>query len=127
MTTNNLLAHRKFYFIIALIWTLVFTLLFLQNNANIPKIDINNIDKIFHASYHFIFVSIWFLSFKIKNKNNLKKVFYFSMFYGTIIEILQHLLTSNRKADIFDLVANILGALVAVFVFVYLIKRKVVV
>ena len=39
-------------------------------------------------------------------------VFFLSLVYGIVIEILQHLFTDTRKADIFDVLANAFGALV---------------
>lgn len=110
---------KKPFFWIATIWTIIFTFMFLQGASSLPKVNINQIDKLFHAVFHCIFTSIWFLSFKIKNIDNLKKAFFFSIFYGILIEILQQLLTSTRKSDLLDILANIVGAIVGFLIIKY--------
>lgn len=39
-----------------------------------------------------------------------------SLFYGILIEALQHLLTDTRQADVWDLAANIVGSGLAIAV-----------
>ncbi len=119
MLIKNLLEPKKPFFWIATIWTIIFTFMFLQGASSLPKVNINQIDKLFHAVFHCIFTSIWFLSFRIRNIDNLKKAFFFSIFYGILIEILQQLLTSTRKSDLLDILANIVGAIFAFFVIRY--------
>lgn len=42
------------------------------------------------------------------------KVFLVSVTYGILIEILQEVFTTTRKADIMDVLANAIGGLIAV-------------
>ncbi|WP_452601068.1 VanZ family protein [Pontimicrobium sp. MEBiC06410] len=79
-----------------------------------------NSDKIFHALAYAIFTALWFLSFYYKIK--LKKIkalvfsFLFSSVFGIIIELLQGSLTKNREADLFDVIANTTGTLIAMII-----------
>ena len=44
--------------------------------------------------------------------------------YGILIEVLQETCTTTRHADIFDVLANLSGATIALLIFVLIKKRK---
>ncbi len=76
-------------------------------------------DKYVHFTFHFVFTWLWFLYFnhKKKGQRNSKTiiiVFFLSVFFGIAIEIMQELFTTTRKADVFDVMANMTGAIAAV-------------
>ena len=48
----------------------------------------------------------------------------FVVIYGIIIEILQGVLTTTRESDLFDALANTLGAIVGLIGFQYVKKQK---
>ncbi len=108
---------KNVFFGAALIWTIVIAILCLVSFSNIPKLGFSNSDKYAHFTFHFVFSGLWFFYFSHR-KDNLNKVstfimvFFLSLVYGIVIEILQHLFTDTRKADIFDVLANAFGALV---------------
>lgn len=85
-----------------------------------------NSDKIFHALAYAIFTALWFLSFYYKIK--LKKIkalvfsFLFSSVFGIIIELLQGSLTKNREADLFDVIANTTGTLIAMIIITIILR-----
>jgi VanZ family protein len=114
---------KQLFFWAAVLWTgIVFTLCLVQSNS-LPVINIVNLDKFIHAFFHFVFTSLWFL-FLISHTEK-KKVFMplmtsfvLSVFFGIAIEVLQGLYTTTRKEDILDILANISGATLAVFVIV---------
>lgn len=90
--------------------------------ATIPDISIipDNNDKVNHAIAHFIFVGLWFLSFYFylnkSKKQALKMAFISAFLFGIVIEILQHTVTESRQADYKDVIANVVGALIAVLI-----------
>jgi len=91
----------------------------LENAKNIPQINILYIDKVIHAVFHFVFTTLWFLYFKKKlaRSNNLRLLSFAllgSFVFGIIIELLQQYFTRTRIADIFDVLANLFGAFLAV-------------
>ncbi|WP_294963513.1 VanZ family protein [uncultured Flavobacterium sp.] len=94
----------------------------LTDSSNIPVVNFPSIDKIIHFCFHFGFTISWILFFKkeLKGKeaDDYKAYlisFIFSVFFGITIEILQSALTVTRASDVADVLANALGAVVAVF------------
>ncbi|MBF0694864.1 MAG: VanZ family protein [Flavobacterium sp.] len=71
--------------------------------------------------FHFIFSIMWYWYFVKSNflstRRQMKiRVVTMSLFYGILIEALQHLLTDTRQADVWDLAANIVGSVLAIAV-----------
>ena len=95
-----------------------------------PVVNIENLDKIVHAFFHFVFTSLWILFFKtqIKDPDSYKPYiisFLFSVLFGITIEIMQGQYTTTRKEDSLDVVANMVGAVLAVFlIFLYFRNRR---
>ncbi|MBL0735609.1 VanZ family protein [Flavobacterium sp. GN10] len=109
-----------------LIWAIIcsgiITYFCLTDSSNIPAVNFPSIDKIVHFCFHFGFTISWILFFKkeLKGKDSDEYKAYlisfiFSVFFGITIEILQNALTVTRSADVTDILANALGAFVAVF------------
>ncbi len=94
----------------------------LTDASNIPAVNIPSIDKIVHFCFHFGFTISWIVFFKKELKgrhaDDYKAYlvsFIFSVFFGITIEILQGIFTLTRAADVTDVLANALGATIAVF------------
>ncbi|WP_289664934.1 VanZ family protein [Flavobacterium panacagri] len=109
-----------------LIWAIIcsgiIAYLCLTDSSNLPAVNFPSLDKIVHFCFHFGFTISWILFFKkeLKGKeaDDYKAYlisFIFSVFFGITIEILQNALTVTRAADISDVLANALGAFMAVF------------
>ena len=127
MPTENSSVLKNFYFWIAFSWTSIIAFLCLESANNLPKIAIHNFDKLVHASFHFVLTFLWFLYFRNKKfqdkvRTAIAKAFLLSFCYGIAIEIAQKLFTTTRSADVFDVLANTIGALIAVFI-VFRIKK----
>lgn len=119
---------RKLLPFISLGYTVVIIVLSLATISDISIIPDNN-DKVNHAIAHFIFVGLWFLSFYFylnkSKKQALKMAFISAFLFGIVIEILQHTLTESRQADYKDVIANVVGALIAVLIINLLTLSKV--
>lgn len=80
--------------------------------------DFPNTDKVVHFVFYFVMVItgtyavMEYSGTKIKIKNVCLGVLVFSILYGIIIEVLQYSITENRQGDVFDVLANSLGAIV---------------
>lgn len=112
---------KKIFLYSALLWSGVILFFCLENSKNIPLIDIQYIDKIIHAIFHFVFTTLWFLYFKkkLKSSNNFRLLSFSligSFFFGITIELMQELFTTTRSADLFDVLSNLSGAILAVIV-----------
>ncbi|WP_243636357.1 VanZ family protein [Flavobacterium aquariorum] len=95
----------------------------LVNSNEIPVINIQNLDKCIHTFFHLVFTFVWFLFFQkqFQSDNRIKPLMYsfiFSFVFGIAIEILQNLITTTRSADVLDVLANVVGAILAVFMVV---------
>ena len=89
----------------------------------------DNSDKVLHGSAYFVFTLLWFsyfYLFYLKNKNTRFVVgvtLLLALSYGMIIEVMQGTLTSYRSADVFDMLANVIGISVA-FLLIGLLKPR---
>ena len=113
----------------ALLWTAVILYFCLIKANEIPQIgiDIPNLDKVVHAFLHFIFTLLWFFYFKKKiDKLNNSELLIISLvlsfFFGIAIELMQRFFTVTRNADIYDVLANLSGATLAVITIILLNK-----
>lgn len=108
---------KKYYLSAALIWTSSILLLCLEPASELPKIEINNVDKLVHFTFHFVFVILWYLylytNAKIANYKATVILFFVSLIFGIGIEFSQQAFTSSRKGDLLDVISNISGALTA--------------
>ena len=110
------------YLYLAVIWAVLIAVLSLVSLNSISKeINISSNDKFFHFVFYAI-LTVLLLLYKRKTKYNLL-IILFVIIYGIIIEILQALLTTNREADIYDAIANSLGAIIGL-VFLRIVKNK---
>ena len=103
----------------ALLWSImIFILLALPGNMlpNENHLTIPNLDKYVHIILFGTFVFLWSLYFAIKNE---KKVFpirkslsilIIACLYGTAMEYVQKYFIPNRDFDIYDIAADVLGA-----------------
>jgi VanZ family protein len=76
-------------------------------------------DKIYHFIAYFLLMLSWLYAFFKKDKfqQNVKYIILGCLIFGIIIEILQGTITSYRTASYLDIIANIVGILLAVVVF----------
>jgi len=119
------LSERNFL-VLAITWTIGITIASLVSFNTVPKIDLPGNDKLIHFLFYFVFVVLWSLAKKqtyFKIKYDLLIVA-FAIVYGIIIEVLQGVLTQTREADIYDALANSLGAFVG-FITLYCVKNKI--
>jgi VanZ family protein len=120
---------KQIVFWIALLWTGVVLFLSLVQADKIPAVNIENLDKVVHAFFHFVFTSLWILFFKtqIKDPDSYKPYvisFLFSVLFGVTVEMLQGQYTTTRKEDALDVAANMVGAILAVFSIMLYFKNK---
>ena len=118
------LSEHKFL-ILAITWTVLITVASLISFNSVPKVKIIGNDKLVHFIFYLVFVILWSLANKrayFKIKYELLIVF-FAIVYGIIIEVLQGVLTQTRQADIYDVLANSLGAIIG-FIGLYCMKNK---
>ena len=105
------------YIFIAVVWTILITVLSLITIEKTPSfvLQLPFKDKIVHFVFYFVFGILWSLGLKDKLARFRFKVLFLAIIYGIVIEVLQEVLTKNRTADFYDVLANTLGAVFAFF------------
>jgi VanZ family protein len=111
--------RKQVYLYSALFWSGLILYLCLKNANEIKQIEIPNFDKLIHVIIHFVFTSLWFMYFKkrwfaVSNLRLLTFSVLCSFVFGIAIELMQQYFTTTRTADVFDILANLFGAFLAV-------------
>lgn len=110
----------------AIFWTCLIAYLCLVTFSSLPEIGVTGADKYVHTIFHFVFTFLWgCYSWLTKRTIKIKRIVtivFISIAFGLLIEFLQEVCTITRKADVFDVIANVSGALIALLVFLILKK-----
>ncbi len=123
-----MLRNRKLYPVFFIIWAVivfVVSVVSMDSFDEIPGINIPYFDKFVHFAMYFLFAYLLYpvLKFCVKIHIIVRFAFIFtlifSVFYGGMIEILQGYLVLTRDMDIFDFIANCMGALTGMIVFLF--------
>lgn len=112
--------RKQVFLYTALFWTGLILYFCLKNANELKQIEIPNFDKFIHIVFHFVFTSLWFLYLKKKLvRSSYYRLMFFSLLgsfvFGIAIELMQQYFTTTRSADIFDVLANLVGAILAAF------------
>jgi VanZ family protein len=111
---------KKKWIVSAIVYTIALTTVSLMTLRNIPNLGISFGDKIFHFSAYFVLTFLWafafFYNYNFKKAKSIQYAFFISVTFGILIEVLQETLTTVRTLDVFDMLSNTVGALLAVFV-----------
>ncbi|WP_306353438.1 VanZ family protein [Flavobacterium sp. '19STA2R22 D10 B1'] len=122
---------KNIFFGLALFWTIFITLLSLMRFSEVPKIEVENVDKYVHFIFYFGFTMLWYLGLSTKF-NTVKKekiaaiALGIAVVYGIMIEVIQGMFTVSRNADVYDAIANTCGSIFAILVLgiYYKLKKK---
>ncbi|MCH3884051.1 VanZ family protein [Tenacibaculum aquimarinum] len=121
---KNLLKDNIFFIAIAI--TIAIAVLSLIKLGNQPVVAISNIDKIEHLIAYLVLTLSWLFAVRATlSKNKIKySVVIGCILYGIIIEVLQGTITDYREASYLDMLANTLGAIIAMLIFNKKIEKK---
>ena len=116
----------------AIIWGIFIFIMSSLPGDDIPKSFIINIpfaDKIIHFFFYFLLTILIMLGTVQKVKTILKIqhfliVFFISVFYGLLLEVLQGLVFVMRNADFMDVIANSAGSFIGLLTFYHIILKK---
>lgn len=93
---------------------------------NLPDVGVSFGDKIFHFLAYALLTTLCFstlfLTFSLEKKRAILIAVIFSVIFGILIEVLQDTMTDFRALDVYDVLANSLGALLA-FLILFFINR----
>ena len=119
------LSERNFL-TLAIFWTIGITIGSLVSLNNAPKVSIPGKDKTVHFIFYFVFILLWFLALKKKSKLKFFNfiLILFAVLYGIAMELLQSLVTINRQADFYDILANTFGAIFGILIVCMFLNKK---
>ena len=108
---------KKLAPILSVLYSIALATVCLIKMSNFPEIGISFGDKIFHFLAYSLLAYLWFntflYSFNVKKKLAIFLALILSVIFGIIIEVLQDTMTVSRALDVYDIIANTLGALLA--------------
>ncbi|MGI0105540.1 VanZ family protein [Salinimicrobium sp. WS361] len=119
---------KLLFFFPALIYTGLILYLSLINLADTPVKDLGMSDKTMHGGAYFGLGLLWMLFglFTFEEKGLFKRIMFISLAsvaFGIFIEFLQGVITSYRQPDLFDILANTIGVVVAAIV-VWILRKN---
>jgi hypothetical protein len=106
--------------VLAIVATIIVAILSLSDISNFDLgLNIKKSDKYLHILAYFTLTLVWYFALQEKIKKSRFKFFVITalIFYGIILEALQGGITNYRTADFFDVVANIVGIIIAAVIF----------
>jgi VanZ family protein len=119
---KKLFKDKKKRIFIAVLITASIAVLSLIKLGKLP-VSINNIDKIQHMIAYFFLTLSWLVALGT-NKKSLYIIVLSCVFYGVLMEVLQVKITTYRAGEYYDILANILGVLLAFTLFRYFFYKK---
>lgn len=109
----------KLVLTIALFYTLVLVVVCLMKfqPGFLPFEKVSGADKVFHSSAYFGLTLVWhFYFFSKKGQTKQKPILMIcglAIIFGIFIEVLQGVITTYRSMDVYDVLANTTGVVVA--------------
>jgi VanZ family protein len=98
-------------------WAILILVLSLMPSSGIPLLPVPHFDKLAHLGMYSILALLSARAFHVSFSFSML-LFLLVTLYGFGIELLQHFIPTGRMFDVWDVVANGLGAAVGISVFV---------
>ena len=105
---------KKFVLPLAVFYTISLTVLSLIRLNGMPGIGTDYDDKLYHIIAYALLTFLWYLAIKKNNFNiSIIQIVIGCISFGIVIEALQGKLISYRAGDVLDVVANVIGVVIA--------------
>lgn len=119
------------YKVVFVSWMMLVTFfsLFSFTDVDSSKFNIPHLDKVVHFTFYFVMVVLAFKAMSKERRHGVNRhkllwyIVLFAVMYGIIIEVLQHIATTDRHGDLLDALANSTGAIVGMLVVRFLFFR----
>ncbi|MEW4923562.1 VanZ family protein [Algibacter sp. 2305UL17-15] len=106
---------KRYALLLAIPYSIALATVSLMHLKNVPDVGVDYGDKIFHFLAYAVMCFLWYLVFRFKYNYTFNKAIGYAailaIVFGIIIEVLQGTLTTKRSLDVYDALANSLGAL----------------
>ncbi|MCW3127360.1 MAG: hypothetical protein JWO03_3018 [Bacteroidetes bacterium] len=106
----------------SILWAAFILVICLMPGSNVPKIRIPHFDKVVHVSIYMILGFVTYYGWTrqrqyiLLHAKTVMKVILVLTTYGLLIEVLQGTLTADRSFDLWDALANSVGAVAGTYV-----------
>ena len=122
---KTLFKDKIIFIAIAIGITLLIGYLSLKQFEGDSTFQFEQMDKIAHAISYCVLTLSWLLAIKdVRLKSKLQNTIALScMLYGMVIEVLQTTLTTYRTASFLDILANLVGIIIALLLFKSVFKK----
>lgn len=122
MITKLLLVLKQIALPLAAIYTIALSILSLISVKGLPSFGTDYDDKLYHILAYFILTVVWYVALGLnQNKKRIVHIALGCIIYGIIVEAIQGKLTFHRVWDLFDIVANLIGVIIATL---YILQRE---
>jgi VanZ family protein len=113
--------------ILPIVWLIIIAVISGYPGQHVPKVPVWQFDKFVHTAIYFILsvllVNSYNSQLKLTAQRFIPLVFIlFGIFYGGIMEILQHYIFINRSGNWHDFFANALGSVLGVILYPFVKK-----
>lgn len=112
----------------AILWLIVIAIISGFPGNQVPKIPIWQFDKLVHSIVYAVLsitlIIAFYKDYTIPPKKiiTLLLIIFFGIFYGGVMEILQHYIFINRSGNWYDFIANTFGTILGVILFPFINK-----
>lgn len=121
LVTQRDFSKVKNYKYIALLWSIIILVLSLASKKYFKVGDVDNVtglDKIVHLFMYGLFTYLWAKALIVDiNMKSIIALITVASTYGTVIELMQKYMTTNRSFDMYDAIANMIGAIIGAIIF----------
>ena len=109
---------------LAILYSILLLYLSFANLDQIPKVEVNQIDKFYHLVAYFILAVLWLFYFR----NQKQSIFYNCVItlivLGCLIEFLQNRINPSRAFEYADMISNVFGIILGTITVKLWIKVK---
>ena len=113
------------YNILSILWATLILVLCLMPGKDLPSITIWEFDKVVHFTLYILLSLMMYYgwkkqhSFTSLHRHTFIKILAITFAYGFAVEIMQEFFTNDRHFDIFDALANSIGAVAGSLLAIY--------
>ena len=105
----------------SILWAAFILVICLMPGRNVPVVRILHFDKVVHVSIYIVFAVVTYYGWKRQitcralHGHAALKIIILLALYGLAVEVMQETLTTDRHFDLYDALANGIGAVIGAF------------
>lgn len=111
---------------LAILWFIIMCVLFFLPGSALPEehgwMILIRIDKLVHIFLFAILFLLWRIAFNLKFRNYTIWLIFLVVAYGLAVELIQKYWIPGRSFDLYDVLADTIGCLVGLLIYMYIKK-----